>query len=79
MRCGACGSGSVVGRDVGVSRCRLQGLGVTLQEQHTLCLSHLLQAMSSAAAEGPHRVQLRVHLGSGRGRVLAPALKTSIV
>lgn len=68
-----------MGRDGGVSRYRLQGLGVTLQEQHVLCLSHLLQAMSLAAAEGPHRVQLRVHLGRGRRRVLAPALETSIV
>ena len=42
-----------MGRDGGVSRYRLQGLGMTLQEQHVLCLSHLLQAMSSAAAEGP--------------------------
>ena len=78
-RRGACGAGSVVGRDVGVYRCRLQGLGVTLQEQHALCLSHLLQTMSLAAAAGPHRVQLRVHLGRGRGRVLAPALEMSIV
>lgn len=57
-RPGACGAGRVAGRDVCVSRYRLHGLGGPLQEQHTLCLSHLIQVTLLAAAEstqGPAR------------------------